>query len=235
MTTNESLAVVLQDQMQTPSVADAIPQDFNKPRFIQNCLAVVQGNKDLAKFPQSKLVPGLLKGAYLGLDFFNKECYLIPYGSDVQFMPSYTGMLKLVAQYSERPVKNIYAKLVRDGDTFEEAVIDGKESVTYKPQPFNDGKITGAFGVCEFADGGIKVITMSKSQLDTVRRKSKAQSGSAWRDFPDQMYEKSVIRRLCKTIPLDMNTQQTSILLSDDDVEVSDNNAGTDADNPFGK
>ncbi|MBR2804400.1 MAG: recombinase RecT, partial [Eggerthellaceae bacterium] len=177
---------------------DALPSDFNRARFVQNTVALVQENEQLSRIQQSKLVPALLKGAYLGLDFFNKECYAIPYGQTVQFSPSYTGMVKLAKRFSKRPLTDVYAHVVRDGDEFESGMSDGHEYVTFKPKSFNDGPIVGAFAVAQFADGGIKVETMSKLQLDAVKRMSKAQSGTAWKFFADEMYRKSVIRRLCK-------------------------------------
>jgi len=228
---NEELGMVLASELERPNVMDALPSDFNRARFIQNTVALVQENEQLSRMPQAKLVPALLKGAYLGLDFFNKECYAIPYGQTVQFMPSYTGMVKLAKKFSKRPLIDIYAHIVRDGDEFESGVEDGHEFVRFKPKPFNEGPIVGAFAVAQFYDGGIKVETMSKSQLDAVKRMSKAQSGTAWKFFPDQMYLKSCIRRLCKGIDLDMeNVEQARIMQAEDvqEVEVSE------VDNPFG-
>lgn len=228
----EELSIVLSSELERPSVMDALPSDFNRARFVQNTVALVQENEQLARMPQAKLVPALLKGAYLGLDFFSKECYAVPYGQQVQFMPSYTGMVKLAKRFSKRPLRDIYGHIVRDGDEFESGMEDGREYVRFKPKPFNDGPIVGAFAVAQFADGGIKVEVMSKTQLDAVKRMSKAQSGTAWKFFADEMYKKSVIRRLCKGIDLDMeNVEQARIMQAEDEpqeVEV------TEVDNPFG-
>ena len=228
---DDQLSIVLASELDRPSVTDALPSDFNKARFVQNTVALVQSNEDLSRMPQAKLVPALMKGAYLGLDFFNKECYAIPYGQQVQFMPSYTGMVKLAKRFSKRPLKDIYAHIVRDGDEFESGMDDGREYVRFKPKPFNDGPIIGAFAVAQYADGGIKVETMSKTQLDSVKRMSKAQSGTAWKFFADEMYRKSVIRRLCKGIDLDMeNVEQARIMQADEEVAEVE---VTEVDNPF--
>ena len=60
----DELATVLTNELALPSISDALPAGFNKARFIQNTVALMQDNKDLAKYPQAKVVPGLLKGAY---------------------------------------------------------------------------------------------------------------------------------------------------------------------------
>lgn len=227
----DELSMVLASELSRPSVADALPSDFNSARFVQNTVALVQSNDELARMPQAKLVPALMKGAYLGLDFFNKECYAVPYGQQVQFMPSYTGMVKLAKRFSKRPLKDIYAHVVRDGDEFESGMEGGIEYVRFKPKSFSDGPIIGAFAVAQYADGGIKVETMSKAQLDAAKRMSKAQSGTAWKFFSDEMYRKVVIRRLCKGIDLDMeNSEQARIMQEDEPVEAE----VTEVDNPFG-
>lgn len=229
---DDQLSIVLASELERPSVIEALPSDFNRARFVQNTVALVQGSEELSRMPQAKLVPALMKGAFLGLDFFNKECYAVPYGQTVQFMPSYTGMVKLAKRFSKRSLTDIYGHIVRDGDEFETGMEDGREYVRFKPKPFNDGPIIGAFAVAQFADGGIKVEVMSKAQLDAVKRMSKAQSGTAWKFFSDEMYKKSVIRRLCKGIDLDMeNVEQARIMQAEEEVVEAE---VTEVDNPFG-
>lgn len=213
------IAEVLTNQLALPSVSDALPKDFNKARFVQNAVALMQDNKDLANYPQAQIVPGLLKGAYLGLDFFNKECYLIPYGSDLQFQVDYKGSIKLAKKYAVRPVDEIYARIVREGDEFSEEVRDNEPVINFKPKPFNNGKIIGAFAVCQYKDGGAKVEVMSIEQLDAAKRMSKAQTGTAWKFFAEEMYKKTVIRRLCKGIPIELENSTQEALMHDDTIE----------------
>lgn len=227
----EELSIVLSTELSRPSVMDALPSDFNRARFVQNTVALVQENEQLAHMPQAKLVPVLMKGAYLGLDFFNKECYAVPYGQQLQFTPSYKGMVKLAKRFSKRPLIDVYAHVVREGDEFESGVEDGNEYVRFRPKPFNDGAIIGAFAVAQFYDGGIKIETMSKVQLDSVKRMSKAQSGTAWKFFPDEMYRKSVVRRLCKGIDLDMeNVEQARFMQGENEPQEAE---VIQVDNPF--
>ena len=117
------------------SIEDALPKDFNKTRFAQNCIAVLNDNAEaLSKFSQQEIIAGLIKGASLGLEFINKECYLIPYGSKLNYQTSYTGEMKLAKKYSSRPIKEIYAKLIREGDVFEEMIINGEQTFNFVHQ-----------------------------------------------------------------------------------------------------
>lgn len=78
---------------------EALPAGFNQQRFILNCITVIQDmmKDDKKKAQLEKINPEtipvcLAKAAYLGLDFFNGECYAIPYGgSDAQNYPCLCG------------------------------------------------------------------------------------------------------------------------------------------------
>lgn len=88
----------------------ALPEKFNKQRFLQNCMTVLQdGQADFSKCEAPTVVRTLLKGAFLGLDFFNGECYAIPYGNQCQFQTDYKGEIKLCKRYSSNPIQDIYA------------------------------------------------------------------------------------------------------------------------------
>ncbi len=187
----------------------ALPRDFNITRFVNNSIALLNGNETLATFAKKygteQIKMGLIRGAYLGLDAMNNEMYLVPYGSTINFMPSYIGMQKLCMKYSTREIKTIYAKVVREGDDFEETIVNGEPSVTFKPKAFNTGKIVGAFAVCLYADGGMVYEVMSLQELEQCRKSSKAKNSPAWDRFTQMMYRKTVLRRLAKAIPLDMD------------------------------
>nr|DAK81731.1 MAG TPA: RecT protein [Bacteriophage sp.] len=215
---NSNFSIVLADKLE--SVSDALPKDFNKARFVQNALALVNENPNIAKYGQQKIMSGLLKGAYLGLDFYSKECYLVPYGNDLNYQTDYRGAKKLAKKYSIRPIKDIYAKLVHEGDLFDEKIIDGEQSFDFKPKPFNDGKIIGAFAVVLYTDGGMAYDTMSLADLENTRKSSKASNSPAWKNFTGEMYKKTVLHRLCKHIELDFeNPTQQNMFLSGMEIE----------------
>ena len=77
----QTFSLALTEKLET--VNEALPKDFNKVRFVQNAIALVNENTNLQKYSQEMIMRGLLKGAYLGLDFYSKEAYLIPYGNQL--------------------------------------------------------------------------------------------------------------------------------------------------------
>lgn len=181
--------------------ASALPHDFNQERFVQNCVAFCNEHPELMKINQKAVIEGLLKGAFLGLDYFNKECYLIPYGNKVQFQTDYKGEIKFVKKYATRPILDIYAKLVREGDTFEEIITDGRQSLNFKPLPFNGGEVRGVFAVVLYQDGGMGYEVMTTEEINDVRNNySKAVNSKAWKSSWGEMAKKTCLRRLTKTI-----------------------------------
>ena len=189
------------------SVEKALPYDFNRERFVQNCIAVMNENPALAKINKAEMIQGLLKGAYLGLDFMNRECYLIPYGNSVQFQTDYKGEIKFTKKYSTRKIMDIYAKVVREGDAFIEEIKDGRQSIDFKPLLFNKGNIIGAFAVVLFKDGGMLYEVMSVDDINAVRNNySRASQSKAWKNSYDEMCKKTVLRRLCKHIDTDFES-----------------------------
>lgn len=187
--------------------AAALPKDFNSTRFLQNCMTVLQDTKGIEKCNAVSVARTMLKAAFLGLDFMNKECYAIPYGNGLQFQTDYKGEVKLAKKYSINPIRDIYAKLVREGDDFLEEIKEGQQFVSYKPIPFNDGKIIGAFAVCFYIDGSMIYETMSITEMETTRKNySKMPNGQSWTKSTGEMYKKTVLRRLCKNISLDFDS-----------------------------
>lgn len=214
----QSFSVCLTEKLD--GMLEALPKDFNKSRFVTNALALVNDKPELVKdYGQAQVMSGLVKGAVLGLDFYNKECHLVGYGKSLNFQLDYRGAKKLAKKYSIRPIQDIFAKIVRKGDVFSSGVKDGKQTVDFAPIAFNDDEIIGAFAVCYFQDGGMLVDTMSLAELENTRRHSKASNSPAWRDYTGEMYKKTVLHRLCKQIEIDFESP-TQRATFDEDMEI---------------
>lgn len=198
---HENLNQLLNDK------SSALPKGFNQTRFLQNAMTVLQDTKDIQKMEPTSVARTLLRGAFLGLDFVNKECYAIPYGNSLQFQTDYKGEIKLAKKYSINKIKDIYAKLVRKGDLFEEYISHGQQIVNFTPKPFSDGEIIGVFAVCYYRDGSMIVESMSHAEVGKVRDTySKVPGGKAWKESFGEMTKKTCLRRLCKLIELEFDS-----------------------------
>ena len=190
--------------------AKALPAGFKKERFILNAVTVVSDNaKDFCQINRNSIVLCLAKGAYLGLDFLNGECYAIPYSGVANFQTDYKGEIKLAKKYSRKKITDIYAKNVRKGDDFEEVIRDGHQSINFKPVPFSDEEIIGTFAVVLYEDGSMIYDTMSIKEIEHTRTVySKAKNSQAWRESAGEMYKKTVLRRLLKLVDLEFDTKE---------------------------
>lgn len=221
----EEKKVSFSEQLTTSlsEVKTGLPMNFNIQRFVNNAVALCNDNEIISSFAKqygmAQVKAGLLKGAYLGLDAMNAEFYLVPFGSKLNFMTSYKGKNKIVKKYSIRPVKDIFAEIVRQGDEFKTWSDDEGQHFEFMPLPFNAGSIIGAFAVVKFVDGGVLVDTMSIGELENTRKHSKASNSMAWKDFTSEMYKKTVLHRICKHVEIDFEnpTQRT---LYDEDMAV---------------
>jgi recombination protein RecT len=223
-TTNNQLTSILDKEI------EALPSGFNTLRFKQNAMTVLQG-LDLSKMKGKEfaLARCIVKGAYLNLDFANKECYVITYGGNPEFMTDYKGEEKLVYNYAVRPVKNIYAQLVKDGEEFW-VETNGEDKKIIHRQGISDNKIIGAYAVVIYTDGTTNFEVMTRKEIETVRDKfSKQPKGKAWADSFGEMCKKTVLRRLCKHIQLNFdNIEQINAWNTSSDVDFA-----TDMTSPY--
>jgi len=140
MTADQYLDQIQNQLMKTlTEKKDAMPPGFNQQRFALNCITVIRDMmKDYKKREQlqtvdiNSIVLCMIKGAYLGLDFLNGECYAIPYKGEMTFQTDYKGEIKVCKRFSDDPIKDIYAKVVREPE------------IPFDPKPSQTVRITGS-------------------------------------------------------------------------------------------
>lgn len=210
----------------------ALPAGFNKDRFVLNCITLIRDmlrdNKkknQLQQVDPASIPICLAKGAFLGLDFFNGECYAIPYAGEMNFQTDYKGEIKLCKRFSKNEIKDIFAKVVREGDFYEEEVDGSTQKVVYRPKPFFNAPMIGAFAIVSYKDGSMLYDSMGKDEIESVRENySKAQNSEAWKKSPGEMYKKTVLRRLCKMIDLEFDSvEQIKAYQTGGDAEFNEN------------
>ena len=200
-------------------INDALPKDFSKPRFVQNAMTMIQDKPELIQNEKTRnqVLPVLMRGAVLGLDYTSKEWYPVSYGSKLEFQMSYRGAEKLARKYSIKPIKSIVCDIVRDGDDFQMEIKDNDVKVNFKPKPFNRAETVGAFCFVTFEDGSALCETMNIDELESTRKMSKMGNGGAWKSTPWEMQKKCVIKRLMKRIEVDFENPQQGVYFNDDE------------------
>lgn len=212
---------------------EALPKGFNANKFILNSIEVLKNTK-LSNIPPANIINVLMKGAYLGLDFFRQECYCIPFGGKAEFMMDYKGEVKLAKLHSIKPVFEIYAEVVREGDEYEKVTVQSQRFINHKPKRFNNGKIEGAYAVVKYVDGSSDMVEVSVEDIEKIRNTySKAPNSGAWVNRYVEMCKKTVLRLLCKNIQLDFTTEQFEAYQEGGDCEFEKPKIVEKAVNPF--
>ena len=141
-----------------------------------------------------------LLGLQPGYGVDTAEIYFIAYNKVCTAQISYKGMETLLMRTGR--FQRTRSEPIWDGDTFEQW--DGNEGAQFKYQPGNEKKtLIGAFAMAETNEGVVYIGHMTSDEIDYTEettRKS-ANKTPAWRDWPDRMYRKTVLKKLIRDIP----------------------------------
>lgn len=139
---------------------------------------------------------GLTLSPSLGL------AYLVPRKGAICLDISYKGMITMLYKFGA--VRNLSAELVYENDQFEYSPSE-INPVKHKADPFssNRGNVVGGYAKAVLSNGELLYAVMSIAELDGIMSRSESfKSGSSpWKTDKPEMYKKTLIRRLFKTIP----------------------------------
>lgn len=135
--------------------------------------------------------------------------YLIPYKGVCTLQLGYRGMLELVSRSGL--VDSVYAYPVYKSDKFKYALganpdLQHTPDLTADP---TDDDIIAFYAVAHIKGCSIpRIEVMSRRQIDGIRKRSQAGNGGPWVTDFAEMGRKTVLKRLCKTLPLSVESQR---------------------------
>ena len=209
-------------------IAEAVPKHLTPDRVIQIATTLIARTPELAECSSSSRWGAVIQSSILGFELVPVLglAYLVPFNNkktgkrEVQFIIGYKGLVDL-ARRSDK-IKTIYAQAVYEHDTFSYEY--GLEpNLIHKPHLGERGNFTFAYAVATFINGGFAFEVMSKSDIDKVKKSSQAGDSkySPWNSgYYDEMAKKTVIRRLSKLLP--MNVELAANIESDSKVIKTD-------------
>jgi recombination protein RecT len=107
-------------------------------------------------------------------------------------------------------LSTIYAEPVYESDKWEyQRGTDPK--LIHVPAVFSSdrGKLLGVYAFAKFKDGADASTVMSKADIDGIKNRSRASGSGPWVTDYVEMAKKTVLRRLCKTLPLSPEFRET--------------------------
>lgn len=193
----------------------ALPRHINPDRMARVALTAFRMNPKLGECDPRSVFAAIIQSSQLGLEVgLMGEAHLVPFKSECQLIPGYTGLIKLARQSGL--VQDIYAHEVRLNDTFT-LNLGLARSLEHKPMtsaggfPASDeerGAIAGFYAVAVFKDGSRTFVAMSLGEVERIRDNSPGYQ-SAKRNRKESVWDtdfvamglKTAIRRLCKYLP----------------------------------
>jgi recombination protein RecT len=198
-----------------------IPAGIDHQRLRYVAIEAIKRNPDLLKCAPDSVVNAIVQAFELGLEVNSakKEAYLIPYGAECKFEPSYIGLVTLAKRSGM--VSDVYAEVVRENDDFK--VSQGTDRyIRHEPNYLQPGEVIAAYAVAKLPSGGHDFEVMTRADIDQIEATSKTTKEDApWRKWFPEMAKKAVIRRLSKRLPKDDRYARA--------VEISDQNAAIEA------
>lgn len=192
----------------------ALPSHLPVDRIVRAFFTVLSTTPKLYECTPRSLIGALIQSAQLGLEpGVLGHAYLVPYKTEVQFIPGYRGLVDLVRRSGT--VSTVMAHVVHAKDHFKHAY--GLNPVLeHTPSDQQDrGPITHVYAVIRLKDGAALFDVMSKSEVDEHRdRYSRAAQNGPWVTAYPEMAKKTVLRRVCKLAPVSVETQ-TAVALSE--------------------
>jgi recombination protein RecT len=228
-------------------IAQALPKHLTPVRVIQMATTYIAQNPGIAKCTASSLVGAIMQASILGLEPVQAlgQIYFVPFRNnkgtrdepkwvdEVQFQLGYKGYIRLAQNSGE--IKMIYAEVVKEGDEFDfELGLHPK--LKHKPSSEKeDAKITHAYAVVHYKDGGYNFVVITHKQIEALRMRSPMQKSGingAWKTDYEAMAKGKAIKQLGKYLPLSIEAAKG--FASDEGVfnekTFTNNNEGLDID-----
>ncbi len=200
----------------------ALPKHMTAERMMRIAMTSIQRTPKLLECHPVTLIGAIIQSAQLGLepDGITGMAYLVPYYNskksrlEVQLIPGYKGLVSLARRSGE--IGPVEARIVRARDDFDYAF--GltpllKHSPSTHPEP---GVPVYAYAIARLKDEAFKdspqFDVMSVQEINKIRDRSKAKDSGPWVTDWDEMAKKTVLRRLCKLLPLSVELQSAVAL-----------------------
>lgn len=191
------------------AISARLPKHVTPDRILKVALTAVNKTPALLACKRDSLLLAILQAAELGLEPGGAlgEGYLVPYGSTCQFIPGYRGLISLARRSGQ--IVSLEAHVVHQKDTFTFEL--GLESTLRHVPNLEDedpGPLRFVYAVAKLVGGGVQFEVMSRSQVDAIRKRSKAGGSGPWVTDYEEMARKTVVRRLFKYLPVSVEMAQ---------------------------
>lgn len=194
-------------------VALALPKHLTPDRLLRIALTTIRTNPKLLECSIESLLAAVMQSAQLGLEpNLLGQCYFVPYWNkrkncnEVQFQIGYQGLIALARRSGM--LVSIAASPIYENDKFK-WVRGFDERLEHEPAMTHSGKAVAYYAYAILKDGGRQADLMTAEKVEDIRQRSKAKDSGPWVTDYEEMAKKTVLRRLCKLLPLSVEVMST--------------------------
>jgi recombination protein RecT len=197
---NQFLALI---DSRADEIRALLPKYLTPERFF-TLARLVERDRNLAKCTPQSLFDCVLKAAQCGLEIgtVDQHAYIIPYGTEAQFQPSYRGMIFRLVQAGV--VANMYAEVICENDPPPRIISGSQRQLVHEFAVGKRGKTVGAYAVATMPNGSTDFELMDEEGIASIEKAALRISGGkpspAWAMFRNEMIKKSVIKRMAKRL-----------------------------------
>ncbi len=183
-----------------PEIGRALPRHMHPDRMTRIALTVIRQNDKLAACNPVSLLGALMTASQLGLEPGpTGEAYLVPFGREVTFIPGYRGLIKLARNSGQ--LVDIWAEIVYENDLFKQT-LGLHRDLLHEPADGDRGKPTHVYAAARLKDGGTPFVVMTVTEVEAIRKRSRASGNGPWVTDWNAMAKKTLIKQLAKWLPL---------------------------------
>lgn len=185
-------------------VAIALPKHLTPDRFIRVAINAMMRTPALAQCDHASFFKCLMDLSAMGLEPDGRRAHLIPYWNskrnvhECQLLVDYKGLTELAMRTGL--VSNIHADVVCENDVFEYNMGEIlRHVINFREKR---GEMYAAYCIIRFKDGTAKAEVMSKDEIESIRKRSRAGNVGPWVTDYNEMAKKTAFRRASKWIQL---------------------------------
>jgi recombination protein RecT len=206
-------------------IAAVMPKHMTSDRLYQLSVSAINTTPKLAQATPASLLSCIMKCSALGLEPSAVDglgrAYILPYENrktgtvEAQLIVGYKGLIDLCRRSGQ--LKSIHAQAVYEGDGFSYWEDETGQHFTFRPArdvPHDPAHLTDVYVCAQLKDGGFVFETMTKQEVDAIRKRSRASKYGPWQTDYEAMALKTVIRRAAKYLPMSTESQEDRAFLS---------------------
>lgn len=201
---------------QAERIAEALPKHLTPDRLIQVVTQIVHRTPKLQECHPTSILAAVIQASTLGLELSPTlgEAYLIPRRNkdrvmEAHFQPGFRGLAKLAR--NSGGVAYVKGMLVHERDAFTYRYTPDLEFSHVPYLGLERGPVSHAYAVAKLITGEYLIEVMTAEELEQIHQRSEGYKNARqyneaekgpWVTDRGEMEKKTVLKRLCKSLPM---------------------------------